>query len=32
MPTGSIGPTRQRVLCTLRAGLAERGYDVPSVA
>jgi RNA polymerase sigma factor (sigma-70 family) len=26
MPTGSIGPTRQRVLCTLRTGLADRGF------
>ena len=26
MPTGSIGPTRQRVLCTLRSGLADRGF------
>ena len=32
MPVGSIGPTRQRVLCTLRSGLAERGYDMASVA
>jgi RNA polymerase sigma factor (sigma-70 family) len=31
MPTGSIGPTRQRVLCTLRSGLVERGFHTPSL-
>ncbi len=31
MPTGSIGPTRQRVLCTLRSGLLERGIATPSM-
>ncbi len=31
MPPGSIGPTRQRVLCTLRSGLAERGFHTPSL-
>lgn len=31
MPTGSIGPTRQRVLCTLRSGLQERGYSTPAM-
>lgn len=32
MPTGSIGPTRKRVLCTLRSGLAEAGFSTASVA
>jgi RNA polymerase sigma factor (sigma-70 family) len=31
MPTGSIGPTRQRVLGMLRTGLAERGFATPSM-
>jgi RNA polymerase sigma factor (sigma-70 family) len=31
MPTGSIGPTRQRVLSTLRSRLTERGFASPSL-
>jgi RNA polymerase sigma factor (sigma-70 family) len=32
LPIGSIGPTRQRTLRTLRSGLARAGYDTCAVA
>jgi hypothetical protein len=32
LPAGSIGPTRQRVLCGLRRTLERDGLDVGSVA
>ena len=32
MPIGSIGPTRKRVLRSLRAGLTDAGYSTSSVA